>query len=84
MQMAFAVGFLAAALVTLANVRGTGQGFCWSIARLVTGVGQVLTSILLAASGSYPAWVATIALYVVGLVAIWLSPETRDLVLRDR
>jgi MFS family permease len=65
-------------------VRGTGQGFCWNIARLITGVAPIATGLLVAASGSYPDAAATVALmYVVGLVVIWFGPETRGRPLRD-
>ena len=48
------------------------------------GVIEFVGGILIAASGSYPAAAATVALiYVVGLVAIWFGLETKGLALRD-
>jgi hypothetical protein len=38
----------------------------------------VLSGVLVAASGSYPAAASMVALvYTLGLVAIWFGPETR-------
>ena len=59
-------------------VRATGQGFCWNIARLLTGFGPFAGGFLIGEFGSIPAASAVISLlFIIGLVAIWFGPETR-------
>jgi len=66
------------------RIRATGQGFCWNMGRALTAVGPLASGILVAASGSVPAAALVVsASYLVGLVAIWLGPETRGLPLPD-
>lgn len=66
------------------KIRATGQGFCWNVARLVTGLSPIVGGWLVATSGSYPAAAAIVALvFAVGLVAIWFGPETKGVPLRD-
>jgi MFS family permease len=64
--------------------RATGQGFCWNMARLLTGVGPLVSGMLVASFGSIPAAGVMVAwIYVIGLVAIWFGPETRGVPLED-
>jgi MFS family permease len=66
------------------RIRATGQGFCWNFARLVTAAAPITTGTLVATTGSVPTAAATVSLiYLLGLVSIWLGPETRGLPLRD-
>lgn len=64
--------------------RATGQGFCWNVARMFTGVGPFVTGLLVTTFGSVPyaslgiSWV-----FAFGLVAIWFGPETRGTALTD-
>jgi MFS family permease len=64
--------------------RATGQGFCWNVARMVTGIGPFVTGMLVSTFGSVPyaslgiSWV-----FVLGLIAIWFGPETRGRALPD-
>ncbi len=64
--------------------RATGQGFCWNVARMVTGIGPFVTGMLVSTFGSVPhaslgiSWV-----FVLGLIAIWFGPETRGKPLSD-
>lgn len=66
------------------RMRATGQGFCWNMARIVTGAGPLTSGLLVGAFGSVPkagmfvAWI-----YVVGLIAIWFGPETKGRQLLD-
>jgi MFS family permease len=56
--------------------RGTGAGFCWNFARLLTGLAPVASGVLVAASGSYATAAAIMTLvYLVGLVAVWFGPD---------
>ena len=62
----------------------SGQGFCWNFARSVTAVGPLVGGLLVGTFGSFPAAAAsTAAFYVIGLVAIWFGPETRNVPLAD-
>ena len=66
------------------RVRASGQGFCWNFARSVTAVGPLVGGLLVGTFGSFPAAAAsTAAFYVIGLVAIWFGPETRNVPLAD-
>jgi MFS family permease len=66
------------------RVRATGQGFCWNAARMLTGIGPFIGGIMVGAFGSFPAAMASTAVFfAVGLVAIWFGPETRGLDLKD-
>lgn len=65
-------------------VRATGQGFCWNIARLLTGFGPFIGGILIGTFGSITAAAAMISLlFIVGLVAIWFGPETQGRQIQD-
>jgi MFS family permease len=64
--------------------RATGQGFCWNAARILTAAGPAATGAIVNALGSAPAAGAMMtAIYIVGLVAIWFGPETKDVPLQD-
>lgn len=66
------------------RVRATGQGFCWNMARALTSIGPLAGSVVVARFGSFPAASAAISLlFVVGMVAIWLGPETKGIPLDD-
>ena len=61
------------------GVRATGQGFSFNFGRIIAAVGALQTGNLMALfKGSYPEACSVMALvYLVGLVLIWLAPETR-------
>jgi MFS family permease len=61
------------------GVRATGQGFSFNFGRIIAAVGALQTANLMRLfGGSYPQACSVMSLiYVVGLVLIWLAPETR-------
>lgn len=61
------------------RVRATGQGLCYNSGRIFAAIGAVQMGHLLKYyEGSYARAGATITLiYVVGLIIIWLAPETK-------
>jgi MFS family permease len=64
------------------RVRATGQGFGFNFGRIIAAAGALNTGILMGEDGlfhgRYDQAAATMSLiYVLGLVAIWLAPETR-------
>jgi MFS transporter, SHS family, sialic acid transporter len=64
------------------RVRATGQGFGFNFGRIIAAVGALNTGILMGENGlfhgAYDKAAATMSLvYVLGLMAIWLAPETR-------
>jgi predicted MFS family arabinose efflux permease len=62
------------------RVRATGQGFAYNFGRIIAAAGALRTGQLMneVFEGSYARAGATISLvYVFGMVAIWLAPETR-------
>ena len=62
------------------RVRATGQGFAYNAGRFIAAGGALATGLLInqAFSGRYDEAGATISLvYVVGLLVVWLAPETR-------
>jgi MFS family permease len=64
--------------------RATGQGFCWNMARTLTAVGPFAAGSLMSTFGSISSAGLTIAwIYVVGMIAIWIGPETRRVPLAD-
>jgi MFS family permease len=66
------------------RIRATGQGFCWNMARIVTGAGPLTSGLLVGTFGSIPRAGMMVAwIYVVGLIAIWFGPETKGRVLPD-
>jgi SHS family sialic acid transporter-like MFS transporter len=67
------------------RVRATGQGLCYNSGRVLAAVGALTQGQLVSAyGGSYARAGATVTLiYVVGLVVVWLGPETKDRPLPD-
>jgi MFS family permease len=66
------------------RVRATGQGFCWNMARALTSIGPLAGSMVVAKFGSFPAASAAVSLlFIVGMVTIWLGPETKGIPLDD-
>jgi MFS family permease len=66
------------------EVRATGQGICFNLARVVTGFGTLATGFLVGRLGSYPAAGLLVSLaFTVGLLTIWIAPETRGRTLQD-
>ncbi len=69
------------------RVRATGQGFSFNFGRIIAAGGALSTGFLMSESvfgGSYAKAGATISLvYLVGLLVIWLAPETRGQPLPD-
>jgi MFS family permease len=61
------------------RVRATGQGLCYNLGRILAAAGAIQMGRLLQAyEGSYARAGATITLvYALGLVFIWLAPETK-------
>jgi MFS family permease len=61
------------------RIRATGQGFCYNAGRILAVPGVLGMGFLVGAfDGSYPRAGATITLiYLVGMVVVWLAPETR-------
>jgi MFS family permease len=63
------------------RVRATGQGFGYNFGRIIAAGGALSTGFLMSDqvfNGSYARAGATISLiYVVGLLVIWLAPETQ-------
>ena len=61
------------------RVRATAQGLCYNFGRIFAAAGAVSTGRLMQLfDNSYPRACATISLvYVVGMLLIWLGPETR-------
>ncbi len=65
-------------------VRASGQGFCWNVSRIITGLGTITSGTLVGWFGSVPAAAFGISFVIVfGLIAIWFGPETRGMPLAD-
>ena len=66
-------------------VRATGQGFSYNFGRILAAVGGLQTATLMGLfGGSFPmAGSVLTVFYAVGLVIIWLGPETRGRALPD-
>jgi len=63
------------------SVRATGQGFAFNFGRILAAVGSLQTGALMKEvfNGSYPKACSVMSLvYVLGMIAIWFVPETRD------
>ena len=60
-------------------MRATGQGLAFNFGRIAAAFAAMGTGLLMAqVGGSYPRACAIIVLiYVLGMVLIWLAPETR-------
>ena len=67
------------------RVRATGQGLSFNFGRILAAVGVLSTGKMMGLFGnSYPRACSTITLvYAVGLVLIWLAPETKGKPLPD-
>ncbi len=64
-------------------VRATGQGFCFNVGRIIAAIGGLQIANLVAAFGtSANAYSALCAIYLVGMVVVWLAPETKGQALR--
>ena len=61
------------------RVRATGQGLCYNSGRILAAVGALTQGQLVSAyGGSYARAGATVTLiYLVGMLVIWLAPETK-------
>ncbi|VTS05838.1 MFS transporter [Tuwongella immobilis] len=64
------------------RLRATGQGFCFNCGRLIAAGGALTTGALMSKdgifAGNFAMAGATMSLiYLVGLVVIWIAPETR-------
>jgi MFS family permease len=59
------------------RVRATGQGICYNMGRIFAAVGALMSGQLVAHYGGYAQMGAVVTLiYLVGMAAIWVSPET--------
>jgi SHS family sialic acid transporter-like MFS transporter len=67
------------------RVRATGQGLAFNAGRILAAIGVLQMPNLMAAfDGSYPKAGATLTLaYLIGMVVIWLAPETKNRPLPD-
>ena len=66
------------------RIRGTGQGFCYNMSRMLTAPGPLIAGTLVGTFGSIPQAASAVALFlVVGMVVIWFGPETAGQPLRD-
>ena len=65
-------------------VRATGQGFAFNFGRILAAVGGLQTATLMGMfGGSFPMAGSVLAsIYIVGLVIIWLGPETKGTLLQ--
>jgi SHS family sialic acid transporter-like MFS transporter len=62
------------------SVRATGQGFAYNFGRIFAAIGGLQTATLMKAfDGSFAKTGSVLAaIYLVGIVAIWFGPETKD------
>lgn len=63
------------------SVRATGQGFAFNFGRILAAVGTLQTGALMneVFDGSYPKACSVMSLvYLLGMIAIWFAPETRE------
>jgi MFS family permease len=60
-------------------VRATGQGFSYNFGRILAAIGGLQTANLMRAfDGSFPkAGSVLTAIYLIGVVIVWLGPETK-------
>ena len=68
------------------SVRATGQGFCFNVGRIIAAVGglQIANLVGLFGDSSTPAFVKAgsaysvlCGVYVIGMIIVWLAPETK-------
>ena len=60
------------------SVRATGQGFCFNVGRIIAAIGGLQIANLVGVFGtSANAYSALCGIYVVGMVLVWLAPETK-------
>ena len=66
-------------------VRATGQGFAFNFGRIIAAIGGLQTATLMSFfGGSFPkAGSVLAAIYLLGVVIIWLGPETKGRPLPD-
>jgi MFS transporter, SHS family, sialic acid transporter len=66
-------------------IRATGQGFSFNFGRIIAAIGALQTGNLMGLfKGSYPTACSIMSMiYLVGLVIIWLAPETHGKPLPD-
>lgn len=62
------------------RVRATGQGVAFNSGRIIAAIGAwQMGSVMSFFGGSYPkAGAAIVFVYLIGMVAIWFAPETKD------
>ncbi len=60
-------------------VRATGQGFAFNFGRIIAAIGGLQTAVLISKfDGNFPkAGSVMTVIYLIGLVVIWLGPETK-------
>jgi len=84
----FAAGFFSAAFygwlplylpeLFPTRVRATGQGFSFNFGRILAAVGVLQVPVLMGSPPNYPQACSSLAfIYLLGVVVIWLAPETR-------
>jgi MFS family permease len=66
------------------RVRATAQGIAFNFGRILAGFGALAGGSLVQYYGSYAAMGATVSLiYILGMIVIWLAPETKGKPLPD-
>ncbi|MBP7950169.1 MAG: MFS transporter [Verrucomicrobiales bacterium] len=62
------------------RVRATGQGLAYNSGRIIAAIGAwQMGSVMSFFGGSYPkAGAAIVVVYLIGMIAIWFAPETKD------
>jgi MFS family permease len=59
------------------RVRATGQGFAFNGGRVLAALGVIFTGQLVASMGYSRAGAVISGVYIVGMLAVWLAPETK-------
>ncbi|TDU72801.1 sugar transport protein [Prosthecobacter fusiformis] len=60
------------------SVRATGQGFCFNVGRIIAAIGGLQIANLVHAFGtSSNAYSALCMVYIIGMVLVWIAPETK-------
>ncbi len=66
------------------RIRATGQGICFNAGRLIAAVGALTGGALVNHYGGYAEMCAVVTLiYAVGMLFIWIAPETKGKALPD-